>query len=193
MKRVFIIHGWDGKPNEHWMPWLSQQLETQKFTVYQPEMPESDNPNANLWVAALKNEVGVADKDTFFVCHSIGCLALFKYLEKYREQIGGAVLVAPWLTLTLESVATPEAKVIADSWTNPAPDFNLIRGLSPVWVALFSTNDPDVPFLENKTFFEEKLRAKVFTYGDKGHFTESEGVTELPDALEELLKMANEN
>ena len=25
-KRVFIIHGWGGKPDEHWLPWLEEEL-----------------------------------------------------------------------------------------------------------------------------------------------------------------------
>ena len=27
MKRVFIIHGWDGYPEEGWFPWLKEELE----------------------------------------------------------------------------------------------------------------------------------------------------------------------
>jgi len=27
MKRVFIIHGWGGNPEEGWLPWLKKELE----------------------------------------------------------------------------------------------------------------------------------------------------------------------
>ena len=27
MQRVFIIHGWDGYPEEGWFPWLKKELE----------------------------------------------------------------------------------------------------------------------------------------------------------------------
>ena len=28
MKKVFIIHGWEGYPEEGWFPWLKKELES---------------------------------------------------------------------------------------------------------------------------------------------------------------------
>ena len=190
MKRVFIIHGWTGKPNQHWLPWLTEELERRGFEIHQPEMPETNNPKKDAWISYLKENVGTANKDTFFVGHSIGCLAIFRYLEKYKEDIGGAVLVAPWTTLNPTSFAVPEDKMVVDEWTDTPFKWALLKELCPYFSALFSKNDPDVPFGENKPVFEKKLGAKIITFEDKGHFTASEGVTTLPEALEELLIMA---
>lgn len=44
MKRVFIIHGWDGYPKEWWYPWLKQELEARSFEVYVPAMPDPEGP-----------------------------------------------------------------------------------------------------------------------------------------------------
>ena len=44
MKRVFIIHGWTGKPEGDWFPWLKQELETKGFQVQIPEMPDTEKP-----------------------------------------------------------------------------------------------------------------------------------------------------
>jgi len=55
---------------------------------------------------------------------------------------------------------------------------------------LFSEDDPDVPFADNKPIFEKELGAKIIVEEGKGHFTAEKGVTELPVVLEELLKMA---
>ena len=30
-KRVFIVHGWDGYPEEVWFPWLKKELEAKGF------------------------------------------------------------------------------------------------------------------------------------------------------------------
>lgn len=111
-KRVFIIHGGTGKPNQHWMPWLAKELAQSGFEVFQPEMPDTDEPKMADWVSYLKEQVGTADEVTFFVGHSIGCLAMLRYLEKYHEKIGGAVLVAPWITLNPESFSAPEDKKV---------------------------------------------------------------------------------
>ncbi len=38
-KRAFIIHGWGGKPDEHWLPWLAGELEKNGFDVIVPAIP----------------------------------------------------------------------------------------------------------------------------------------------------------
>lgn len=188
MKRIFIIHGWTGKPNQHWMPWLEHELKEKGFEVHQPEMPETDNPKIDLWIPYLKEQVGIADKNTYFVGHSIGCLAILRYLEKYNEKIGGAVLVAPWVTLNPESFAAPEDKEVVDSWTTGYFDWVKLKNLCPHFISLLSKDDPDVPFEENKPIFENL--GKLIIKEDKGHFTSEKGVNELPEVLEELLKMS---
>ena len=44
MKKVFIIHGWDGYPEENWFPWLKKELEDKGFEVFVLQMPDADNP-----------------------------------------------------------------------------------------------------------------------------------------------------
>ncbi|MEK7217508.1 MAG: alpha/beta fold hydrolase [Patescibacteria group bacterium] len=189
MKRIFIIHGWTGKPNEHWLPWLAEELRQKGFEVYSPEMPETDNPKIDSWVPYLKEQVGIADKNTYFVGHSIGCLTILRYLEKYNENIGGVVLVAPWVTLNSESFVTSEDKEVVDSWTAGSFNWQKLKSLCPNFVALFSKDDPDVPFDDNKPIFEKELGAKIIIEDNKGHFTSEKGVNELPEVLEELLRM----
>ncbi len=43
MKRVFIVHGWDGHPDEQWFPWLKQSLEEKGYCVEVPQMPDLMN------------------------------------------------------------------------------------------------------------------------------------------------------
>lgn len=191
MKRVFIIHGWTGKPNQHWTSWLAAHLESKGFSVFQPEMPESDHPRMEAWVSHLKEEVGISDQETYFVGHSIGCATILRYLEKYNEKIGGAVLVAPWITLNPESFAAPEDKEVVDEWTEGGFNWAKLKTLCPHFISLLSKDDPDVPFEENKPVFENL--GVLIVAENKGHFTEGEGVTDLPQALEAILKLANEN
>ena len=52
-KRVFIIHGWEGFPEEGWFPWLKSELEAKGFEVFVPQLPESSNPRILNWVPAV--------------------------------------------------------------------------------------------------------------------------------------------
>lgn len=50
-KRAFIIHGWDGYPDEGWFPWLKTELEKNGFQVHVPAMPKSAEPKIEAWVS----------------------------------------------------------------------------------------------------------------------------------------------
>lgn len=122
-KRAFIIHGWDGYPEEGWFPWLKKELEKKGFVVSVPAMPEPGEPNIEAWVSHLAHIVGNVDENTFFVGHSIGCQAILRYLETLPENIkvGGAVFVAGFFTLT--NVDSSEEKEIAKPWLETPIDF----------------------------------------------------------------------
>ncbi len=43
-KRAFIIHGWDGYPEEGWFPWIKRELEKKGFITQIPAMPQPEHP-----------------------------------------------------------------------------------------------------------------------------------------------------
>src|SRR3989338_4452907 len=82
MPGVFLIHGWEGNPNNHWFPWLSWELKARGWEVNAPQMPNAAKPKVKEWVDFLRDYVGKPDKDTYFVGHSLGCIAIARYLAK---------------------------------------------------------------------------------------------------------------
>ena len=169
-KRVFIIHGWDGYPDEGWFPWLKKELEQNGFQVHIPAMPESAEPKIEAWVSHLYKIVGDVDENTYFVGHSIGCQTIIRYLESLPvdKKVEGATFVAGWFTLM--NLKTDEEKEIAK------------------FFAVFSDDDEVVP-QDNKNLFEERLGAKTAIEHGKGHFSGSDGVKELPSILEAILSL----
>lgn len=189
-KRVFIIHGWDGYPEEGWFPWLKRELESSGFEVRVPAMPEPAVPKIEAWVSHLAQVVGEPDEQTFFVGHSIGCQTIMRYLEDLPadKRVGGAVFVAGFFILS--GLETEEEKVIAKPWIETPIDFDKVKAAATSFVVIFSENDPVVPLEENKKRFETNLAAKIIIKDGKGHFSGSDGVTELPSALGAVLEMA---
>ena len=55
MKRVFIIHGWGGYPEEGWFPWLKDTLKKRKFSVEVPAMPDRDFPKIETFIHSAQN------------------------------------------------------------------------------------------------------------------------------------------
>ncbi len=189
MKKVFIIHGWEGYPEEGWFPWLKKELENRGFEVYVPAMPDSAEPKIETWIPFLAKLVGSPNTDTFFVGHSIGCQAIIRYLETLPEgvKIGGAVFVAGWYNL--RNLETEEEKRIVGPWVNTPRDDEKIRKAVNKAVAIFSDNDPFV-MKANQKSWKERVGAKIIVEHNKGHFSGSDGITELPSALDAVLEIA---
>ncbi len=192
-KRVFIIHGWDGYPEEGCFPWLKKNLEEKGFMVENPAMPNPLKPTIDSWVAFLKDKVGQPDENTFFVGHSIGAQTILRYLESLDDEIkvGGVVFLAGWVNLTDEACEVEEDKEIAKPWLETPIDWIKVKKHTDGFVAIFSDNDPLVPFSDAE-IFKDKLGAKIVVEYKKGHFSGSDGIKELPSILNSILEISGE-
>lgn len=186
-KRVFVIHGWDGSPQNCWLPWLKKELEDKGFAVSVLAMPHPENPTIADWVNHLANAVGEPDENTYFVGHSIGCQTILRYVEQLQKPIGGIVCVAGFFRLL--HLETDEEKQIAKPWLETPLNYEKIKRQAGKIVAIFSDDDPDVD-LRDKELFEKYLDAKTTVEHGKGHFSDDAGIKELPRALETLLEIA---
>ena len=187
-KRLFIVHGWGFNPKMNWYPWLKSKFEKVGFKVFVPEMPNTPEPNIDAWVSHLKKVVGNLDENTYFIGHSIGCQTIIRFLEKekYDGKIGKVIFVAGWFNL--DNLEGEEVKEIAVPWINTNINFNKVKEKIGHLTVFLSSNEPYGCLEENKKTFEKKLKAKVIILKDKGHFTEDDGVKEIQEALNEILK-----
>ncbi len=198
MKRVFIIHRWDGGPDDDWRPWLKKELQKLGYEVFVPAMPDTDVPVIGKWVSYLTEIVGKPDSDTYFIGHSIGCQTILRYLETVSEsvgppparaggaQAGGAIFIAGWFNM--KNLEDEEVKEIAQPWIERPIDLKKVKKVLPKSTLIISDNDPYDAFEENKNKFTE-LGSKIVVVHNAGHFTESDGYTELPEILKEFKKL----
>ena len=182
--RVFIIHGWGGTPKGDWIPWLADQLKSKGYEVITPEMPDPDNPKITPWVNKLKEIVGKLENSDILIGHSIGCQTILRFFETLEngKSVGEVIFVAPWIKLA--NLSSKEEWEIAKPWIETPMDLNTVKTKANFFVSLFSDNDPWVPLEENVKIFREKLNPKIVILKNKGHFSEDEGIKELPEILE---------
>jgi uncharacterized protein len=204
MKRVFIIHGWEASPDSNWFPWLKNELEKNCFAVIVPAMPNSAQPKCAEWVDYLKKIVGEVDEDTFFVGHSLGPIAILRFLETLSadEKAGGVIMVAGFS----ESLGIPEIESffqkpldyekIKRSVRNIPTPSRAARATPPErgiitsgFVAINSDDDPYVPMSQGK-ILEKELGAELIVMHNCGHLNAGTGFFELPIVLEKILAMA---
>ncbi len=189
MRTAYIIHGWEGSPDEPMLAWLRARLEERGYAVTAPTMPEPEEPKIGPWVGKLAG-VAKPDAEAIFIGHSVGCQAILRYLETLPEgtKVGKVVLIAPWMALDEETIKEEGEKVreVARPWMETPIDFAKVKARAASCTAIFSDNDPFVP-LSQKDLFEKELGATIMVEHGKGHFTEGDKVSELPAAIKNIV------
>lgn len=182
-KRVILIHGWGGKPGDHWKTWFRLELEKRGIEVVEPQMPNPNEPKPEEWISYLKELVGTPNENACLVGHSLGCPTIIKYLSTLNknEIISGAVLVAG---LHNFGKLFPEIAEFNLSELEIKNAKNHVRHI----VSIFSDNDPDAP-IDHGYEFQRLLNSELVVENSKGHFCGEDGVFELPSVLNATLKI----
>ena len=153
-----------------------------------PAFPETELPQQSRWIPYLAAQIGQLDDELFLIGHSVGCVAIMRYLETLPEnqRVGGVVLVAGYTD-------DLKYKELENFFQTPI-DFEKIKSKSKNgFVAIHSDNDPYVD-LKYADILKEKLGAEVIIKHTMGHFSgaiESEAsCTELPDVIQAVEKLS---
>jgi predicted alpha/beta hydrolase family esterase len=188
------------------------ELVARGWEVNAPQMPHAANPKVKEWLDFLKGYVGKPDGDTYFVGHSLGCIAIARYLAelprntnlrtKYEirntpsasgispsqegERKRGKVKVGGCIFVAGFSgrLNIPEIREFYELPFDPEK----AKAHCNKFVMIFSDNDPYVPVAKSLEFAKQ-LGAKTTLERGRGHFTTSDGVTALPSALTTLLAL----
>lgn len=191
--RAFIIHGYQGYPEEAWQPWLKAELEKRGFAVALPAMPEPNRPEMGVWLPFIAKLVGEPDPRTVLVGHSLGVQAVVRYLEslgRAGKAVGRTVLIAGMYPVAM----TPEAadartggNAVLRPWLTTPVDPEPVRKAAGPCTVILSDNDPIIPLERARASFAGRLDVTFVIEPGKGHFNEDDHLTELPAALEAVL------
>lgn len=182
MKKVFLIHGFQGSPNGGWRPWLMAELEKQDIYACALSMPDPENPVCAEWIEEISRHIERNKNDEIYlVGHSLGAPAILRYLESAQANtIKGAILVSS------PSEKNQNRKI--DSFLDKEFDFEKIKLHCKTFSIIHGDNDPNVP-LNNAKFLSEKLSGDLIIIENGGHLNGSAGWLKLPQCLEALTKM----
>jgi uncharacterized protein len=181
MKKVFLVHGFEGSPNGGWRPWLMGELEKQDIYACALAMPSPADPVLEEWVNEIARYAEwESDAEIYLVAHSLGVPTVLHYLETAPRPISGAVLCS--------GPCEPVENKKIEGFIDRPFDFEKIRENCPKFVVIHGNNDMSVP-LEHARKLEEGLRGKLVIVPNGGHLNGSSGWTQLPQALDALNNM----
>lgn len=89
-----ILHGYTGRNDKNFIPWLKHELEQRGAKVQAPQLPNTDNPTEVEQVQYVLDNVAF-DENTVLVGHSLGGLVAMRVLEKLPHKIHHLMMVAP--------------------------------------------------------------------------------------------------
>lgn len=178
MKKVFIIHGFQGSPNGGWRPWLMRELEILDVYACALSMPNPDFPVCEEWTEEITRHIERNKNDEIYLIgHSLGAPAILRYLETAPKKLSikGVFLVSG------PSEKNNNPKI--DSFLEKPFNFSAIKSKAAQFVIVHGDNDPEVP-LGNAKLLSKELNGELVTVPHGGHLNEQDGCIALPQLLE---------
>ncbi len=161
-----FIHGFHGKPENDFWPWLKYKVEESGCPVYAPQLPNSGSPNIQEQVEFLLKEY-TFNENTVIVTHSLGGVVALKLLPQLKTKIAKLVFVAPPLRNEfIDGKKRPQLEVATD-WKF---DFASIKENAKEFTVIADKNDPKVPQSHGKELAEQLDAQLVTTPAEFPHF-----------------------
>jgi uncharacterized protein len=160
--RILTVPGLASSGPKHWQT-LWEQKNPKLFSRVEQE--NWDLPDCKTWVEKLNIEIQKTDKPTYLVAHSLGCIAVAHWANKYfNTNILGALLVAP---------ADVENSI----------NLNFVTGFNPIPLEklpfestlIASTNDIYANISRSQEF-AKAWGSEFYNIGKKGHINASSSI-----------------
>ncbi|MBD3310385.1 serine hydrolase family protein [Candidatus Woesearchaeota archaeon] len=168
MADIIIIHGAYGSPEENWVPWLRQRLESQGNRVFVPGFPTPEDQTLENWLAVFDDYAGYMGEDTILIGHSLGAAFILTVLEKHPAK--AAFLVAGFA----QPLGIRRFDCINRTFVEKDFDWKDIKDNCSNFCLLHSDDDPYVS-LEKAKFLADKLGKKLIVVEGAGHFNKNSG------------------
>lgn len=172
MKKVFIVHGFEGSPNGGWRPWLLGELQKKDIYACALSMPTPEKPIVREWIEEIVRYVKRNQKDQIIlVGHSLGVPAILRFLQNYKgKKIEKAILVSgPCQHITDKKV---HRKLHA--FLDTPFKYKIIKSKVKKFFVIHGDNDQRVP-LEDAHILTKELGAKLSIVKNGGHLNGSSG------------------
>jgi predicted alpha/beta hydrolase family esterase len=198
MKKVFIIHGFEGAPNGGWRPWLMGELHKREVYACALSMPNPEHPVCAEWVDEIDRHVERnPDDEIYLVGHSLGVPAILRYFETFKTEraakiasaeggAGGGGKIAGAVLISGPCKIKDEKEI--SGFLDHGFDFKKIKTMSKKFLVIHGDDDHVVPLDESKIVSEELGAPLVVIKGGR-HLSGSDGWYTLPQCLDGILEM----
>ncbi len=170
-----FIHGFSSSSERGFKPWLKEELENRGHKVWNPDLPNTNNPSVNEQAEfILKNSPFAIDDNLVLVGHSLGGPAIYRILESISHKIARAVLVDPVVRPRFNDQDRPEVVASCDWKFN----WKKIKNNCQQFIILGDINRPIIK-KEHLIELEKNLSADLWWVTPRNyHFSSRNGAVE---------------
>lgn len=159
MSKILILHGWNATPRDHWFWQAKTGWEKIGWQVEVPDLPGNYYPKKENWIKIIDGYH--PDKNWTLIGHSLGGVAILRYLEKAPKKIKQAILVAtPYDAMKFGAL---------ENFFDGSFDWEKIKENCPKFDLVYQDEDMAVP-LEHGKKYAEALASKLHILPGFNHF-----------------------
>lgn len=146
-----------------------------------PSLPDPTRPNLEKQLEFLEQYKSKMSEDSLIIGHSMGGFLAMHFAERLEQKISKLICVAPIFDGLIDTVdwscgMSEESWNIGSASMRKSYNPETIRKNVHDWQVFLSTNDPYIPYLEAKKYFD----TLGIAHSDKenaGHFNDRDGAT----------------
>lgn len=158
-KSILIFHGWNANPQEHWFWQAKVEWEKLGWQMEVPELPGDYFPKKEQWIKVIKKFQ--PDQNWTLIGHSLGGVAILRYLEKAPKKIKQAILVAtPFESMNFGAL---------DNFFDGGFEWEKIKKNCPQFDLVYQDEDMAVPVEHGKNY-AQKLEGRIHVVPGFNHF-----------------------
>lgn len=184
MPKAAIVHGTKGSPDGNWFRWLAAELVQNGYDTYLPQFPTPDGQTLSNWLKHFDAKVGELDGSSLLIGHSVGAVFVLRLLERLRQPIFGAVLVAGFTG----SLGLPEYDALNSTFVTNFFNWRTIRNNAGNILCFDGDRDPYVPANQGQEIVQN-LGVRQIIIKNGGHLNAEFGFTSFPAIMEELVRI----
>ena len=179
MKNYFIIHGSFGNSQEHYLPWLTRELNKLGGEVVCLDFPIGVGVQCyESWAKTLNPYKNKINKDTIFIGRSIGPIFAIKYILENNLKIAKLISISGFNNYSVDG--GDYDKVNKSMFVDNLKEF---KKHCKENICIISENDPYVKLPALKEF-ADTIADKTINIKNGGHFNTDSGYTTFEKLLE---------
>jgi len=172
-----IIPGLHNSNQDHWQTRFERTSPDNFIRIHQENW---DEPDCETWINQIEHELTALNHaELVLIGHSIGCIAIVKWVEKFGHRIKGALLVAP------SDPENPNYPSYITGFT-PIPNETL-----PFPTIVVASDNDHVTTIERSKTFAKNWGSKLVILNDAGHIEPKSGFGNWPLGLELIKELEN--